>query len=87
MRIKEKCSEVFDQCFERFSRVGILNSCSGFRFGWETALLPPEDRIVAGPDEYDILNDLEVGNYIQRYYIEKEGLRIDYLSEEEGEQV
>ena len=78
---------MFDQSFERFSRVGILNSCSDFRLGWETALLPPEERIVTGPDEYDILNDLEVGNYIQRYYIEKEGLRIDYLSEEEGEEV
>ena len=33
------------------------------------------------------MNDLEVANYIQRYYIEKEGLRIDYLSEEVGEEV
>ena len=33
------------------------------------------------------MNDLEVGNYVQRYYIEKEGLWIDYLSEDEGEEV
>ena len=82
-----KCSEVFDQSFEQFSSVGILNSCNGFRLGWDTTLLPPEERVVAGPDEYDILNDVEVGNYVQRYYIEKEGLRIDYLSEDEGEEV
>ena len=81
MKIKAKCSEVFDQSFEQFSRVRISNSYSGFRLGWETALLPPEERIVAGPDEYDTLNNLEVENYVQRYYIEKEGLRIDYLSE------
>ena len=37
------------------------------------------------PDEYDSLNELEVGNYIQRHYIEKEGLWIDFLSEDEEE--
>ena len=36
--------------------------------------------------ECDTLNDMEVGNYVQRYQIEKEGLRIDYLSEDEEEQ-
>ena len=43
--------------------------------------------MIAGPEEYDVLNDLEVGNYVQRHYIEKEGLRIDYLSEDEEEKV
>ena len=41
--------------------------------------------MIADPDEYDSLNELEVGNYIQRHYIEKEGLRIDFLSEDEEE--
>ena len=41
--------------------------------------------MVADPDEYDSLNELEVGNYVQRHYIEKEGLRIDFLSEDEEE--
>ena len=83
LKIKAKCSEVFDQSFARFSRVGILNSCSGFRLGWETALLPLEEKMIASPDEYNTLNDLEVGNNVQKYYIEKEGLQIDYLSEDE----
>ena len=83
--VKAKCSEVYDQSFARFSRIGIINSCSGFRLGWEMALLPPEERVIADPDEYDSLNELEVGNYIQRHYIEKEGLRIDFLSEDEEE--
>jgi len=39
--------------------------------------------MIADPDEYDSLNELEVGNYIKRHYIEKEGLRIDFLSEGE----
>ena len=39
--------------------------------------------MIVGPDEYDTLNDLEVGNNVQKYYIEKEGLQIDYLSEDE----
>lgn len=39
--------------------------------------------MIADPDEYDTLNELEVGNYVQRHYIEKEGLRIDFLSEGE----
>ena len=38
--------------------------------------------MVANPDEYDSLNELEVGNYIQRHYIEKEGLQIDFLSKD-----
>ena len=42
--------------------------------------------MIASPDEYDILNDLEVGNYVQRHYIEKEGLRNDYLLEDEEEE-
>ena len=76
---------MFDQSFAYFSRVGILNSCNGFRLGWETTLLPLEEQMIDGLDEYDTLNDLEVGNYVQRHYIEKEGLRIDYLSKDEEE--
>ena len=38
-----------------------------------------------GSGWYDSLNELEVGNYIQRHYIKKEGLRIDFLSEDEEE--
>ena len=41
--------------------------------------------MITDPDEYDSLNELEVGNYIQRHYIEKEGLQIDFLSEDEEE--
>ena len=47
------------------------------------SLLPLEERMIAGTYEYDALNDLEVGNYVQRHYIEKVGLRIDFLSEGE----
>ena len=32
------------------------------------------------------MNDLEAGNYDQRYYIEKEGLRIDFLSKDDEEE-
>ena len=42
--------------------------------------------MIAGPDEYDALNYLEVGSYVQRHYIEKEGLPINFLSEEEEEE-
>ena len=45
------------------------------------ALLPPKERMIVNPDEYDTLNELELDNYIQRHYIEKEGLRIDFISE------
>ena len=48
-------------------------------------LLLAEEHVVAGPDEYDSLNYLEAGNYNQGYYIEKEGLLIDFLSEDEKE--
>ena len=48
--------------------------------------LPAKECVVAGPDEYDSLNNLEVGNYNQRYYIEKEGIRIDFLSEDKEEE-
>ena len=41
--------------------------------------------MITNPDEYNSMNELEIGNYIQRYYIEKEGLRIDFLSEDEEE--
>ena len=41
--------------------------------------------MITDPDEYDSLNELEIGNYIQRNYIEKEGLWIDFLSEDEEE--
>ena len=83
--IKAKCTEVFEQSIAQFSRTGILNSYSGFRVGWEMALLPIEECVVAGPDEYDSMNNLEVGNYNQKYYVEKEGLRIDFLLEDEEE--
>ena len=45
--------------------------------------------MIADPNEYDSLNGLEVGNYIQRHYIEKEVLQIDFLSkdEEEGHEI
>ena len=79
-KVKAKCAEVYDQLFARFSRVGILNSCSSFRLGWEIALLPLEECMIAGPNEYDALNDLEASNYVRRHYIEKQGLRIDFLS-------
>ena len=85
LKIKAKCTEFFDQSFTHLSRIGILNNCNGFRLGWETTLLPPEDRMIAVPDEYDALNELVVGNYIQRHYIEKEGIRIEFLSEDEEE--
>ena len=49
------------------------------------ALLPPKEHMIADLDEYDSLNRLEVGNYIQRHYIEKEGFQIDFLSEDEEE--
>ena len=48
-------------------------------------LLPTKECVVAGPDEYDSLTNLEARNYDQRYYIEKEGLKIDFLSEDEKE--
>ena len=41
--------------------------------------------MITDPDEYNSLNELEVGNYIQRHYIEKEGFRINFLSEDEEE--
>ena len=49
------------------------------------AHLPAEERVVAGLDLYDSLNNLEADNYDQRYYIEKESLKIDFLSEDEKE--
>ena len=42
--------------------------------------------MISGPNEYDTLNELEVGNYVQRHYIEKEGLWIDFLSDGEEEE-
>ena len=51
-----------------------MNICISFRLGWDIALLPVEECVVAGSDEYDSLNSLEVGNYDQRYYIEKEDI-------------
>ena len=35
------------------------------------------------PDAYDLLNNVEAGNYDQHYYIEKDGLRINYILEDE----
>ena len=72
LNIKAKCIEVFEQMLARYSKTGILNSCSGFRLGWEIIFRPVEECVVIIPDEYDSLNDLEVGNYDQIYYIEKE---------------
>ena len=52
------------------------------------ALHLSKERVVFDPNAYDLLKDVEAGNYDQRYYIEKEGLRIDYLPEDgEDEQV
>ena len=63
-----------------------MNSCSSFRLGWDTTLLSPEERTIASPNKYDTVNELELGNYVQRHYIEKEGHRIDFLSEGEEEE-
>ena len=41
--------------------------------------------MIIDPDEYDSLNGLKVGNYIQRHYIENEDLQIDFLSKDEEE--
>ena len=49
-------------------------------------LRPVEECVIASPDAYGILNDLKAGNYDQKYYIEKEGLQIDLLSEEDEEE-
>ena len=42
--------------------------------------------MISDPDEYDTLNELEVGNYIQRHCIKKDGLRINFLLEGEEEE-
>ena len=47
------------------------------------ALHPLEERVVVDPDEYNLLNNVEVGNYDHHYYIEKEGLCINYVSDDE----
>ena len=49
------------------------------------ALCPLEEQVVSDSDAYDLLNNVEVGNYDQHYYIEKEGLCIKYVSEDEEE--
>ena len=40
----------------------------------------------SGPDVYDLLNNVDVGNYDQPYYIEKEGLHINFILEVEDEE-
>ena len=50
------------------------------------ALRPPEEHVISKPDAYDLLNNLVVGNYNQSYYIEKEGLHIDYTLEVDEEE-
>ena len=81
--IKAKCVEVFEQTFVRYLRTGVLNSCSRFRAEWEMAFHPPEDRVVVDPDVYNLMNNVEVGNYDQSHYIEKEGMCINYVLEDE----
>ena len=81
--IKARCAKVFEKTFAHYSRTRILNSCSDLRLGWEMALCPSERRVVADLDAYDLLNNLEAGNYDQRYYIENEDLKIDFLAEDD----
>ena len=76
--VKIKCSQVLKQCHACFSSIRIINNCSGFRLGWETALLPLEERQLEGPDAYDLLNNFIVNEYDQSYYIEKKGLYVDF---------
>ena len=47
------------------------------------ALHSPEEHVVAEPDAYDLLNNVEARNYDHNYYIEKEGLHINYVLEDE----
>ena len=43
---------------------------------------------MADPNAYNLLNNVEAGNYDQDYYIEKEGMHINYiLEDEEGDSV
>ena len=81
--IKAKCVEVFKQTFTRNLRTRILNSCSVFRARWDMTLHPLEEWVVANPNTYDLLNNVEVGKYDEHYYIEKEGLCINYVSKNE----
>ena len=46
---------------------------------------PLEERVISGPDTYDLLNNVEVGNYNQTYYIEKEDFHINYVMEDEDD--
>ena len=41
-----------------------------------------EEWVVANLDVCDLLNNVEAWNYDQHYYIEKEGLRINSVSED-----
>ena len=50
------------------------------------ALRPLEDHVIYGPNAYNLLNNVELGNYDQAYYIEKEGLHINYVLEDEEEE-
>lgn len=85
--LQSKCTEILEQCFAQFSRVGVINSCSGFQLGWDMALCSPNKRTVADPDAYDLMNHLDVGNYQQKYYIEKENLRINFVDDEQDEEI
>ena len=47
------------------------------------ALRPPKEWVMVDPDAYDLLNNVEARNYDLHYYIEKEGLRINYVSKDD----
>ena len=50
------------------------------------ALHPSKDRVIFGLDEYHLLNKVEVGNYNQTHYIEKEGMHISFISKNDEEE-
>ena len=45
-----------------------------------------EEHVISRLDAYDLLNNVDVGNYDQVYYIEKEGLPINFILEVEDEE-
>ena len=49
-------------------------------------LHPLEEHVIFGPDAYDLLNKVEVGYYDQAHYIEKEGLHISFIPEDDEEE-
>ena len=50
------------------------------------ALLPPQDRHIEGPDVFDLINNLGVNEYNKAYYIEKEGIHVDFAQELEDDE-